>query len=541
MGSTGWYHREAFFSGALPVSILWGTVPLRRLSVQDAMVVREEGEVSMMRIAIGEIVQETDTFTPTRMGRDAFESYGLYQRDELLEQLPGVGPLGGFLQVVSERSVDCEIVPLARAWAGAGSTILDETFDELLELLLAPLREAGPLDAVFLSLHGAACLERDDDLEAAVLEAVREVIGPEVPLVCPLDHHANITSRMVACADMLVGHETQPHDTLATGAKAARLLFEWLIDGRRPAMAWRKIPMITPQDQFLTSGGPMKGWFDRARELEQRDDVMDVSPYPMQPWLDVIEGGWSVVVHTVDDPELANQLAAEMARSAWDDREAFWRSERVAVDEAVRRAYTADQGLVILSDTGDSVYGGAPGDSTWLLRELLTQAGEHPEALMLVPVVDAAAVEVAFAAGAGSEVMLSLGGKIDDVFSQPVVTTAQVMSVSEGHETDVGERGRVELGRTVLLQAGPVQIVVMAQAGFAVNHPVLYQHHGLDVDQARAVVLKTASNFQYFGSWRRELIRVDSPGMTQSDLSAFTWTRVPRPMFPLDPDVTWEG
>ena len=99
----------------------------------------------------------------------------------------------------------------------------------------------------------------------------------------------------------------------------------------------------------------------------------------------------------------------------------------------------------------------------------------------------------------------------------------------------------MELGRTVLLQAGPVQIAVMAEAGFAVNHPVLYQHHGLDVDQARAVVLKTASNFQYFDSWRRELIRVDSPGMTQSDLAAFTWTRVPRPMYPLDPDVAWEG
>ena len=495
-----------------------------------------------MRIALGEIVQETGTFTRSRMGRDAFEAYGLYRGAELLEQLPGVGPPGGFLQVASEQDEPVEVVPLVRAWGGAGARILDATFDELLEMLLAPLREAGDLDAVFLSLHGAASIERDDDLEGAVLEAVREVIGPDVPLACPLDHHANITARMVELADLLVGHETQPHDPLGTGVKTARLLFEGLATGRRPTIAWRKIPMITPQDQFLTSGGPMKAWFDRARALEERDGVLDVSPFPMQPWLDVAEGGWSVVVHTDADPELADELAAEMAAMAWESREAFWRSERVEVTEAVRRAYAHQDGLLILSDTGDSVYGGAPGDSTCVLGELLAQAENQPESdrLVLVPIVDPAAVDAAFAAGVGNQVTVSLGGKIDNEFSQPVETTAEVLAVSESHEVDAGERGRVEIGRVVLLRSGPVQIVVMATAGFAICHPVLYQHLGLDVDRARAVLVKTASNFQYFEAWRRDLIRVDTPGMTQSDLAAFNWTRIPRPMFPFDPDVAWD-
>ncbi len=500
-----------------------------------------------MRIALGEIVQETGTFTPALMGLAAFEAYGLYQGSELLEQLPGVGPPGGFLQVLSERVEQfdaVEVVPLARAWAGAGPRILDSTYDTLLEMLLVPLREAGELDAVFLSLHGAASIERDDDLEGAVLEAVREVIGPDVPLVVPLDHHANITVRMIEHADLLVGHETQPHDPLATGVKAAGLLFDWLASGRKPVIAWRKIPMITPQDQFLTSGGPMKTWFDRARELEQQPGVLDVSPFPMQPWLDVQEGGWSVVVQTDGDDRLAERLADEMAGLAWEMRESFWLSERVEVSEAARRALEADHpdGLLILSDTGDSVYGGAPGDSTWILRELLTQSAGQPESdrAVLVPIVDPAAVDVAFAAGVGARVTVELGGKIDSEFSRPVETTALVVAVSENHVADVGERGRVEIGRVVVLQAGPVQIVVMASAGFTICHPVLYQHLGLNVDRARAVVVKTASNFQYFERWRRELIRVDTPGMTQSDLAAFDWTRIPRPMFPFDPEFAWD-
>ena len=161
---------------------------------------------------------------------------------------------------------------------------------------------------------------------------------------------------------------------------------------------------------------------------------------------------------------------------------------------------------------------------------------EHPERFQIKNAVD-----VAFTAGVGSEVTVSLGGKIDNQFSQPVETTARVMAVSQQHEADAGERGRVEIGRVVLLRAGPVHTVVMATAGFAVSHPMLYEHLGLDIGPARAVVVKTASNFQYFAEWRRELIRADTPGMTQSDLTAFDWTRVPRPIYPLDSGVGWNG
>jgi len=494
-----------------------------------------------MKIAVAEIVHETDTFTPARVGLEPFEANGLYQGAAVLDQLAGVGAIGGLLQAVDERGVDCDLVPLVRAFGIAGSTILTATYDELLQMLIEPLRHAGPLDGIFLSLHGAAVAEQDDDVEGALLEAVREVVGPQVPLVVPLDHHGNITSRMVAAADMLIGHETQPHNTFDTGLKAGRLLLQWLLNGRRPAMGWRKIPMITPQDQYLTSGGPMKVWFDRARELEQRGDVMDVSPYPMQPWLDVREAGWAVVVHTVDDQELAEELAADMANHAWQTRGEFWKSERVAPDEAVRRAYAAEQGLVILSDTGDSVYGGAPGDSTCLLRHILLQAGDEA-AVMLVPMVDPQATTAAFGAGVGARLDVELGARIDNVFSEPVRMSASVAALSSNHVVDMGERGRTELGRTALLRAGGVCVVVMEHGGYGINHPVMYSHLGVDVDQARAVVVKTASNFQHFAPWRCELVRVDSPGMTQSDLTAFEWHHAPRPLYPLDADLTdWQA
>lgn len=491
-----------------------------------------------MRIAIAEIAQETDSFSPMVADIHDFEAFGLYHGPEILEKMQNVGPLGGLLQVAAEQNQPIKWLPIIRAWAGAGGTITAPTLEYLTGRLISGLKESLPVDAVFLALHGAAASEREDDVEGHILSAVRDVVGDEIPVIVNLDHHANITQRMIQHATVLVGHETQPHDTVASGRKTARILFSVLRGQMKPAMAWRKIPMITPQDQFLTSQGPMKEWFDLAREMEGRPGVIDVSPYPMQPWLDVAEGGWAVVVHTDNDPELAQSLATEIAAKAWTLRDQFWKSDRLAPAEAVRQAVAADRGLIILSDTGDSVYGGAPGDSTVILKELLRQ---HIPCIALLPIVDAAAVSAAIDAGVGAQITVDLGGKIDHLFSQPVRVTARVAAVSKGVTLELQDRGACELGRTALLEAGQLRIVALEQRTFAINHPTLYTHLGLEIGDAKMVVLKTASNFQFFSRWRAGLIRVDSPGMTQSDLTAFQWKRIPRPLYPLDAAVEFTG
>lgn len=491
-----------------------------------------------MRIAFAEIGQETDTFSPMSADLSDFEAYGLYYGAEMLTRCRGVGPLGGFLEVVAEQPVEPTLLPIMRAWGSAGGTITTDTLTKLCGDLLAGLRQSLPIDGVFLSLHGAASAENDDDVEGHILEQVRAVVGSHTPIVVAFDHHANVTRRMVQHATLLVGHETQPHDPPATGRKAARLLFRMLRGEIRPVVAWQKVPLITPQDQFLTSVGPMREWFELARQYEQQPRVLDVSPYPMQPWLDAAEGGWAVVVHTDGDEPLARQIAAEMSDAAWQRRERFWESERVSVAEAVRRAVAAERGLVILSDTGDSVYGGAPGDNTNILCELIAQRVMCPA---LVPMVDAAALAAAHQAGVGATITVELGGKVDRLFCQPVTVTGQVAALSQGFSVDLADRGLCDLRRTARLQVGGVQIALLDHRSFAINHPVLYSHLGIEVDAAKLVVLKTASNFQFFARWRSELIRVDSAGTTQSNLRAFDWKRIPRPTWPLDPLDEWHA
>jgi len=489
-----------------------------------------------VRIAIAEIGQETDTFSPISTELRDFETYGLYFGADVLDKMRGVDFVGGFLEAAEGE--EATLLPIIRAWAGAGGTITADTLTFLTEKLVIGLKQVQPIDGLYLALHGAAATEIDDDLEGYVLTAVREAIGPDIPIVAPLDHHANITTRMIASGAVFVGHETQPHNLYATGLKGAKVLFKWLKGQISPTGAWQKIPMLAPQDQFLTSSGPMKVWFDLARAMERRTDVVAVSPFPMQPWLDVAEAGWAAVVYTDNDPELAQRLAAELANQAWRLRDEFWISERVPPDEAIQQALAAEAGLIILSDTGDSVYGGAPGDSTCLLKAMLKT---EMTGIALVPMIDPEALEAAIEAGVGQTTTLSVGGKWDNLFSQPVEVTGTVSAISQGLTVKLPTRGYSDLGKTALLEIGNIKLVLLEKRSFVINQPLLYAHLGLAVDEAKMVVVKTASNFQFFAPWRKGLIRVDSPGTTQSDLHAFQWRRAPRPIYPLDEGLTWRA
>ncbi len=259
----------------------------------------------------------------------------------------------------------------------------------------------------------------------------------------------------------------------------------------------------------------------------------------MQPWLDVPEGGWAAVVVTNNDPALADRLAAELAQKAWDLREDFWKMDSISPEAAIQRAVEAERGLIILSDTGDSVFGGATGDSTTILQEMLRQRITQPAFLT---VVDPEVVAAAAVAGEGSTISVSLGGKLDPRFGQPVELKARVVKIGGGRlETIVIGIESFNMGRAALLQAGSIFIVVTEERGIGSNHPIVFRHFGLEPAEAKMLVVKTASNWQYYREMTSEVIRVNTPGATMSDLHDFTWSLLPRPIYPLDDLPEWRA
>jgi microcystin degradation protein MlrC len=494
-----------------------------------------------MRVATLAIGQETNDFNPLPATLDDYRAFGVHEGPAILEVMKGLGQLGGCIDAVAAAGLDVEWVPIISAWAMAGGRIDTEArlfFEEKIAagLRAANLHEAGPIDALAIHLHGACAAEGMDDVEGNQLAICRAILGPAIPIICSLDHHANVTEAMVRYSTAILGHRTQPHDVYDTGYIAGQLLVRVLRAEIRPVMAWRKLRLITHQEQFLTADGPMKTWFDQARAMEADPRVLHVAPFPMQPWLDVAEGGWATVVVTDGDQELAEQLAEDSADLAWSMRQAFMQKEAVGIDEAVRMA-DADAGLVALSDTGDTVFGGAAGDSNLILESILRQ-GIKGKCLM--PLVAPAAAKQLAAAGKGATVTLKLGGNASPFFT-PLEVTGIVRKIAAGVvRVPVFQQPQFDQGQTVFFEVGPVTLMISERPGSGGNVPDVYRFFGYEPTEFRMAVLKTASNFQFFRPIVSQVIRVDTTGPGQSDVKGLPWRRVPRPMYPMEDITSWK-
>lgn len=492
-----------------------------------------------MRIALIHIAQETNDFNPLATTLRDYESFGIVEGPAIASTYRGVGEIGGFLDAISASGKPIEIVPIVRAWAVAGGRIDAEAYAFFEQKIRLGLQAAGPIDALSLQLHGACAAAGIDDVEGAQLQTCRAVLGPTIPIVLGLDHHANVTKKMVDLSTAIVGHRTQPHDPYDTGRLGAELMLKILYGGARPVTAWRKLPLLSHQEQFLTAQGPMKTWFDRARALEADPRVLQASNYPMQPWLDVAEGGWSTVVVTDNDRPLAEKLADELADLAWSLRADFQKKEALAIDDAVRLADTAAKGMVLLSDTGDTVFGGSSGDSNLILESML-RLGIQSSVLM--PLIEPQTAAALAAAGEGAMVTLAVGGHSAPKFFRPLTVTGRVGRIHHGmvplrnyYQTEI------DMGCTLLFQVGPVTLLVSEYRGVAGNLPDVYEFMGLDLSRYKIAVLKTASNFQYFAALSSQVIRVDTSGPGQSDVFSLPWRRIPRPVYPLDPIDDWRA
>lgn len=493
-----------------------------------------------MRIALIHVAQETDDFNPLPTTLADYESFGIFE-GKAVEELRDYGQIGGHYAAVARSGLDIETVPIIRAFAVAGGRITRDAFDYFHDKIRKGLEAAGPIDGLALQLHGACAAEGIDDVEGEQAALCREILGPDIPIVLGLDHHGNVTQKIIDSVDAIVGHRTQPHDVHDTGVIGTQLLIRLLTEDLKPVMAWRKIPLLSHQEQFLTSKGPMKRWFDRARAIEAGDPkVLQASNYPMQPWLDVSEGGWSTIVVTDGDLALAERYADELADLAWSMRDDFQEREAISVDDAVRKADAAEKGVVVLSDTGDTVFGGAAGDSNLILEAMLRLNIKGPA---LVPLISPTAATRLHAAGVGATVTLPLGGDAATEFFTPIEVTGTVRAVGGGivRLPDYNHQPEVDFGKAVLFEVGPITLMITEKRGVAGNTPDSYRAMGIEPADYKIAVVKTASNFQFFAPISSEVIRADTRGPGQSDVFTLPWKRIPRPVYPLETFTDWRA
>jgi microcystin degradation protein MlrC len=494
-----------------------------------------------MRIAVGQLWQETNTFNPLPTTRQDFEQFGVLRGDEMVARMADTNELGGFIQSLRGWPERPEVVGLVRLPAWPAGALTPETFAWLRDEMVQALHRQLPVDAVLLALHGSLVAEGTPDVEGAILSALRELVGPEVPIVATLDLHANVTARMVERADALVFYHTAPHiDVFETGQRGVAVLRRILVEGARPVTAFQKLPLVVPAERANTQDPESVSYAfrERLQEMERHPKILSAGLATVQPWLDIPELGSAVVVVADGDADLAREQCARLASEVWARRRDYL-PELVPVEEAVRQARAEAGGLVILSDSADSTTSGAPGDSTWVLRELLRYDWPRPAPVTLV---DPEVVDEARRAGIGSDLDALLGGKRDQRFSQPIRCTARVANLFDARFVMSGHLAKnlpIDMGPSAVLRRGNVHVVVTSRTGphFA---PELFRAAGLDPFAASALVAKSPCGFRAaYAGHAREIILVRAPGCAPSDFWRYEYRNIPRPLWPWDEIDAW--
>ncbi|HWB04635.1 MAG TPA: M81 family metallopeptidase, partial [Verrucomicrobiales bacterium] len=375
----------------------------------------------MPRILIAECKQEVSTFNPHLSG---YGDFAVRRGDELLSYHRTVrNEVGGALSVL-EGTPGVEMVPGYSAFfITSGGTLAEAAWQRIATEFLESIRAALPVDGVYFCMHGAMASEREFDPEGWLLREARRLLGEEIPIVVSLDLHGILTDRMVEHSDAIVAYHTYPHvDFFETGQRAARLLLRIMAGGVKPVTAKVAIPALVRGDELITATGLFGQSIRLAQEVENGPRGLSAGMFIGNPFTDVPALQTYAFVVTDNDPKLAEREAIRIAGGFWVNHEKM-QVPLVSLDEMARIANAGTPGTIALVDAADATSSGASGDSNAILRKLM-EAGYTGR--VLLPLVDAPAVQRAMAAGIGGTIQTTVGGTLDPRRFPPLPIIAEV-------------------------------------------------------------------------------------------------------------------
>ncbi len=498
------------------------------------------------RVAILGIILETNAFAPPSSEAD-FRTLCYLEGEAIVAEARKPAPampleVPGFMAGM-DRGGAWTPVPIVVTGAEPGGPIEHGFFTRVMADMRARLVAAGRLDGVYIVNHGAMTSTAEHDPDGALYAMVREVVGPDVPVVATVDLHANISERMVDSVEALISYRTNPHvDQGERGDEAAEAL-RWLMNGGQAKSAFIRLPITPASVTLLTAAGP---YADLIAEGQRRmtPDILNVSVVGGFVFSDTPKNGIAVIVTARGDQAKARALALDLARAGWKDRPRFVK-KLTPLDEAVRLSVASgndpSRPAVIFSDAGDNPGGGGRGNTTWLLAAL-HKAGAR--GVLVGVFIDEALAAEAHRLGIGARFRAVFNELAETEFSKRFEADARVAALSDGKV--VGRRGiyagrSIDLGPVAALDLGGITVVVGTRRKQCAD-PIQFECLGLDIGRARTVVVKSRGHFragfdQFFKP--EQVYEVDTAGLTSPVLERIPFRHLPRPVFPLDAGAEW--
>jgi len=509
--------------------------------------------VSGPRVALLGFSIECNRFAPVATEAD-FRNRTLIGGASLVAEARSPAPrmlaeMPGFIATM-DAAGEWEPVPSLLAMAEPNGPVEQAFFDRLMQRWQADLTAAGPLDAVYVVLHGAGLTTGDHDPEGTLLAAVRRIVGVGVPVVATYDLHANVSEVDVDLVDAFIGYRTNPHlDMRERGAEAAGLLRR-LMGGTRSFLARIRLPIVPPTVTQLTGADAPNRPYGELIDLGQQrmteapfaGRVLNVSVMGGFAYADTPFNGLTVVV-TATDQDAANHLAREIAVAAWTRRDRF-RPFLTSLEEAIRLAKPTEHPAacaLVFADVADNPGGGGRGNTMAILQAF--HAADVRDALVGVihdPALAKEAHELGLEAAFEARFNRNGGDEFSRPFGAPAVVSALRDSPIQGRR-GIYARNTLDIGPSAVLRLGGLAVVVVTHR-YQCADPMFFEAFGLDIGQARVVVVKSRGHFRGgFDEFFRhdQVIEVDAPGLTSPVLSRFHWKHMPRPVLPIDDDAEW--
>ena len=414
-----------------------------------------------------------------------------------------------------------------------------EALDHIVDALVAgtaPVAEAPPVAGVLLALHGAMVAEGIDEADAHVVQRLREAVGPDIPIVCTIDYHANVSTALVEAADVLIGYDTLPHiDMGERGREAAMVMGRLLAGMPRPAKAFRKLPLLTVPQMQGTNEAPMRELMALCHRLEAEPGLLTCSVVVGFPYCDVPHLGLSVLAYGA--PGEAERAADTLAAAVWGQRAAF-RPALLAPAAAVAAAVGANRGPIFLVEPADNVGGGAPGDGTMLLRALIDGGAEDAVCVMWDPIAAAAAARI----GVGGTFRGGIGGRTLALHGAAVEVEGRVTFAGEIRylrDSSWMTGQPANMGLVATIRVGGVSVIVTTERTMPFDTLHL-RLAGVEPERARMISMKCGSAWATaFATMAAGHAYIDTPGICTSNLERMPYTSLPHPFYPLDPATTW--
>ena len=489
------------------------------------------------RVLIAQFMHETNTFSKLPTTLDDYRRRWLIEGEAMVPRFTGTkNEVGGYIDAA--KKYGWEPVWAVAANATPSGKLTKECWETIRDKILDAARKAGKLDGICLSLHGAMVTETEDDAEGALLEALRGLAGPDVPIVATLDLHANATAAMARNANALVSFRTYPHiDGYERATQASALIEEAMAGRKQPRCLLMQPAMLQGADAGRTTQpGLMRDLLARADVYETEPGINVVSIQAGFTWADIPVTGPSVAVsHEPAAEARAKAIARELIDEIWKRRDENSSDYRPIADGiSAARAGAGKKGPLVIADGTDNPGGGGYNDTTPLLQALIDAGVDN---VAFGTIYDPGTVQQAMKAGVGAEIEVSLGGHTDPSMGAPVKATAVVKMLSDGFFRNDGPMNagvETQMGPTAVLRIGGIDVVTISSRIQTIDLQV-FLSQGIDPTTKSVLVVKSVQHFRAaYAPIAREIVLVDSGGICSPDIHKLKFTKLRRPIWPFD-------